>query len=61
MQQYLPNLPVASMKWKYIKRVIECMIVFDVATLGLFDCIADALGTKRKITQSERKKQQTLN
>ena len=32
------------------------MIVFDVATLGLFDCIAGALGTKRKITQSEGKK-----
>ena len=32
------------------------MIVFDVATLGLFDCIAGTLGTKRKITQSEEKK-----
>ena len=36
------------------------MIVFDVATLGLFDCIAGALGTKRKITQSEAAREKTL-
>ena len=43
-----------------ILRAIECTIVFDVATLGLFDCIAGALGTKREITQSAAAREKTL-